>query len=185
MKKKRVLFDVDGFLLDFTTPALVVVEEVTGLPAPANAAEEWDLFRDYPEEVQAQFYNEFNKEGWCLGLKPYPGAVDGVHAVRSFADVFFVTSPMHGPHWAFERTRSLQYHFDATSKEVVHTSSKFLCVGDLFVDDKYDHVVEWSSYHPNGVALLWDQPYNRKYNYPLRVTSWMEILGAIKALSAG
>lgn len=175
MKRQRILLDVDGVLADFVTPALEIVRNVTGAPVPEDALEDWDIFRAYPKDVQNKFYDAFKCEGWCMGLEPYPGSQEGIALLERVADVYFVTSPMHGPHWAYERTLWLKKYFGVPAKRVVHTNAKYLCVGDIFVDDKFDHVENWQKAHPHGCSVLWTQPYNRKNEWPHRATCWEEV----------
>lgn len=182
--KPRVLLDVDGVLADFLTPSLKVIESVTGEPVPPEYLTEWDFMRHYDKETSKKFYDIFKSEGWCFNLEVYPGAVEAVKELRGYADVYFVTSPMHGRHWAFERTEWLDKHFGARRDHVVHTNAKYLCVGDVLVDDKPSHIIEWELSHPKGTGLLWNQPYN-KYDVPrmLRAHDWFTVLNVAHMLA--
>lgn len=183
MKKPRVLLDVDGVLADFVTPALQVVQQVTGKPAPKDATDDWDLFRAYDQETQAKFYNEFKKEGWCYALQPYPGALEGVNMLRDLADVYFVTSPMHGPHWSDERARWLVDYFGAKRNQVVSTNAKYVCAGDVLVDDKTSHVVKWLQHHERGLGVVWAQPYNIADTLPeraIRTLNWNDVVKSVR-----
>jgi 5'(3')-deoxyribonucleotidase len=175
-RRQRVLLDVDGVLADFVTSAAKVVEAVTGAPLPADALEEWDIFRSYDEETRKKIYSACKVEGWCLGLEPYAGAVDFVRHLDEIADVYFVTSPMNGPHWAFEREQWLKKHFGTHHHKVVSTNAKYLCVGDVFVDDQFSHVEKWAKSHRHGVGVLWTQPYNLKDEWDYRATTYNHII---------
>lgn len=174
--RQRVLLDVDGVLADFVSSAARVVERVTGAPLPVDALEEWDIFRSYPKEVQNEIYGACKTEGWCLALEPYQGAVDFVRRLDEVADVYFVTSPMGGPHWAYEREQWLKKHFGTHHHKVVSTNAKYLCVGDVFVDDKFSHVEKWSKFHRPGIGVLWTQPYNLKEEWGHRATKYDDII---------
>lgn len=175
-RRQRVLLDVDGVLADFVTPALQVVEQITGAPPPVDATEDWDLFRAYDKKTQSKFYDVFKTEGWCRALQPYPGASEFIGQLERIADVYFVTSPMHGPHWAHERNLWLLENFDVPSKRVVSTNAKYLCVGDVFVDDKFSHVQTWKAAHPHGCAVVWSQPYNVNEVWAHRASSYDDII---------
>lgn len=183
-RRPRFLCDVDGVLADFVTPALKVVERVTGRPAPADAHEDWDLFRSYPEEVQEVFFREFKRKGWCLSLPVYCEALDGIRHILEIADVYFVTSPMNGPYWTHEREQWLAGHFGVNRNRIVHTNAKYLCVGDVFLDDKPEHVIEWSAHHPEACAVLWDQPYNRKHMQLRRADCWDRVVELVCEVGA-
>jgi 5'(3')-deoxyribonucleotidase len=175
-RRQRVLLDVDGVLADFVMPAGKVVEEVTGAPLPADAIEEWDLFRSYDEDTQSKIYTVCKAEGWCLAIEPYPGAVDFIKKLDEVADTFFVTSPMGGPHWAYERELWVKKHFGMHHHKVVSTSSKFICAGDVFVDDKFSHIEAWAKEYRHGLPILWTQPYNLKHEWGYRASTYNEIL---------
>ncbi len=171
-RRQRVLLDVDGVLADFWSAAEKVVLWATGKPLPDDVYEGLDMFRSYDTETQSRIYNQFKQAGWCLALQPYPGAADFISRLTAIADVYFVTSPMDGPNWAHERHLWLKEHFNVPSKQVVSTNAKYLCVGDVFVDDKFEHIVNWQKAHKSGIAVLWNQPYNTKDSWDYRAMTY-------------
>lgn len=91
--------------------------------------------------------------------------------------------PMHSRHWVFERTEWLKEHFDIDLRHVIHTSSKYLVHGDVFLDDKPDHVEGWRREHPNGLAMLWHTSNTRTLGMDdLRVKSWDEVVKRSRVL---
>jgi len=180
MARKRFLSDVDGVLIDFSGPALSVAERFSGAPPPADVMQEWDLFRSYNKPLQDLFFTEFKRKHWCRNLPVYPGAQIGIERVRCYADVFFVTAPLNGEYWAHERSWSLVNNFGAKFGEVIHTHAKYVCAGDVFLDDKPEHVETWCQHHPNGIGLLWDQPYNRRHTHLRRAYNWDDVLKAVR-----
>lgn len=177
--KKRLLCDVDGVLADFVSAAEHAVYRVLGLHLPEGARDEWDIFRSLASKDRARVYDALHEPGFCLGLTPLPGAVDGIREARRVADVYFVTSPMRGMTWTRERELWLERHFDARTAHVVHTSAKHLCVGDVFVDDKPDTVVAWREHHPRAVGFVWDGRHNRTAPGP-RTSSWSDVVDALR-----
>lgn len=175
-RRQRVLLDVDGVLADFVTPASEVVMDVTGAPLPPDALEQWDIFRSYDKETQSEIYSACKKEGWCLAIRPYAGAVDFIRELNEVADVYFVTSPLGGPFWAYEREQWLKKHFGTHHHKVISTNAKYVCLGDIFVDDKFSHVLKWKEHHLHGTAVLWSQPYNKNEVWAHRATSYSSIL---------
>ena len=179
--RQRILLDVDGVLADFVSSALQVIERVTGKKPVPEVHHDWDMFKPYPKDVEDAFYREFKREGWCINLPVYPGARAGVDLLREYADVYYVTSPMsNAPYWAHERTLWLIRHFAANDRQVVHTNAKYVCVGDILVDDKIEHLQQWERHHPNGIPVLWDQPYNRKNTSYQRARTWQDVLTHLK-----
>jgi 5'(3')-deoxyribonucleotidase len=175
-ERRRVLLDVDGVIADFLTPAIQVMEEVSGQPLHPEALNDWNLFRNYDGKTRNKFYEVFHSKGWCLNLKPYEGALEGVNLLRTEADVYFVTSPMHGPYWAYERACWLQKYFDAKLDHIIQTNAKHVCTGRTLVDDKPDHAENWQRANPKSVAILWDRQYNQRSNHYPRGDSWEWVL---------
>jgi 5'(3')-deoxyribonucleotidase len=211
MSKPVVLFDADGFLLDFLTPALEVANEVVRerdyywgrdgvyhhtktrapfAPYTPESFKTWDIFDTIGREYEAACYREYEKKGFCASIKPYPEAVDGVRKAREMADVVIVTSPMHSPTWCHERKLSLQKHFDIPAKDVIFAKRKDLVVGRMLVDDNPQHVMEWAEAHyPKGQGVLWSMPYNAdslmvgRPSYTRYVSSWPALLDLIEILT--
>lgn len=157
--KPRVLLDCDGVLADFHTPCLEIINEITGQNHSLKEINDWNIFDSFgiDGDTRAKVYERMNAPGWCSRLKPYPGSIDGVAALRDIADVYVVTAPMQGETWHRERERWLWDHFGLEEKRVVHTSSKHLVHGDVLIDDKDDNLVAWCKERVNqyGVAIKW------------------------------
>lgn len=176
-RKRRALIDVDGVCCDFIGGALATIERVTGRPPPADVLEDWDMFRSYEGEEKKAIYAAFEEKDWCYSLEVLPGAYDGIRRLQLMGvDVYFVTAPWNSRHWAYERTAWLQMHFGVNRNQVIHTNAKHVCVGDVFVDDKYEHILDWKEHHPAGVPILWSAPYNVRQNYEIRTNSWEFVL---------
>jgi len=185
--KPRFLCDVDGVLADFLGGALPVIAEVTGTPYRVEDFPKWDLFDVVPEEHEDACYDAFKRPGFCAGLAPYPGTVEGVEALRALVDLRIVTSPMHGPHWHFERLGWLDRHVGIPERHVTFTSEKSFVHGDFLLDDRPSHVEKWALRHPDGLALLWHLHCNASDDTPERVSNvrrvrgWGEVVAAVKA----
>lgn len=185
MSKRVVLFDADGFLLDFITPALEIASKVVerrrdgrwhGLKSfvrrirgekpfafNINDFPTWDIFDTVGKEHERACYLEYEKPGFCASFEPYPDAVQGVREAKKMVDVVVVTSPLHSPTWCHERKQSLYRHFDIPGKDVIFAQRKTLVMGHMLVDDRPSHAEDWAVVHPHGLGVIWDQPYNRKH----------------------
>lgn len=176
MKRPRVLLDVDGVLADFLEASLTVIKNLSGKTYTIDDFKTWDLFETVPRAFEQPFYDAVNRPGWCRALQVYPGAIEGVRALRQVSDLYVVTSPLnHVPTWTHEREAWLHEHFGIPHKQVVHTSAKYLCLGDLLIDDRPANIEKWEAEHPNGRGLLWDQPYNHGSNAGIRVKDWNDV----------
>lgn len=181
--RPRVLLDVDGVLGDYVAAILPVARAIAGKAFLRSDVDQWDIAKALslsPPEGDAMFAAT-RELGFCASIPVLPGAVEGVRALRSVSDVYFVTSPTHGRHWYYERTEWLVRHFDALVEHVVHAKRKELVAGDVFVDDKPEHVWDWCRHHAAGRGILWDAPYNRSVDmgYLPRTMSWKHVLDIV------
>jgi 5'(3')-deoxyribonucleotidase len=165
MTKPRVLIDVDGVLADFIGAVLPIVERITGGRYIHEHVTHFDfsaslgLTKEHAAAVKRKIGET---AGFAISLQPLGGAIDGVRRLRSIADVYVVTSPWNSnATWTHEREAWLKRWFDIPHSHVIHTSAKYVCLGDVFVDDKTEAVDEWRAAHPQGVAVQWSTPHNR------------------------
>jgi 5'(3')-deoxyribonucleotidase len=115
----------------------------------------------------------------------YEGTQRAVARLREVADLFIVTSPMGGPNWTHEREEWLKRHFNISRANVAHISTKYIVTGDVFMDDKTSHLVEWRKHNPNGVAVRWDRLYNADDVWDgLHTDNWDVFLGIVMGVGA-
>lgn len=179
--RPHVLLDVDGVICNFLGGTLAEMSsrgvdcewtEETGevwdiMQWPFRYAGPPTLFQSMrawtPADTRATLLDIWNREGFCTNLKPYPSAVAGVLKLVEVADVTFVTSPMvTSRHWVYERSEWLKHHFGDLGKRVIHTHHKEFICGDIFIDDKPQHVRDWDRLRYPSTAALWLRPYNAK-----------------------
>jgi 5'(3')-deoxyribonucleotidase len=184
--RPRVLVDVDGVLADFITPACKTMNAIMGTNVTPDQMKSWYLFDafDFPveERIREACYTQWKMPGWCFDLEPYPGAVEGLKSIMEIADVHIVTSPMDGRTWAWERAQWLKKYFGFTRSDVSHTDGKFTVAGDVLIDDKKEHCVNWKACHPQGTAILWDCVTNRTQSYEgLKTGDWKEVRTVVES----
>lgn len=185
MRRLKLATDVDEVLGDFQSPALDVMERVTGKRWHPEDFEVWDIFSVLSDDERTAVFAEIEQPGWCSAIKPKEGAIEAVAVLRTFCDIFPVTSPFHSPTWMYERTQWLGKLFDWKPREIVHTGSKHHVVADGLLDDNPLHVIDWDLAHPGGLAMLWHIP-NTRLMHELddrRVRSWDELIARVRALA--
>lgn len=169
----HVLLDCDGplanFALAYFREAIRVVAKTRPPDAPfaRSVADigEWDLARGLglTDEERDLVVAEIHRPGWVASLARVSGAAPGVRALR-------------------EAGHEIR-HFDAKHDEITFTHRKDHYRGDVFVDDKIEHVEAWvrasvAARVQRFGALLWDLPLNRGASAPgvQRTDSWKRVL---------
>ena len=189
-KKPRVGVDVDGVLADILEPCFKVASEMMGSEITMDHMVAWDLDHLLPPDRIEEFWLRIGEPGLCRGLKPYPGAVEGLAALREVADVYIVTAYLHDAvQWVHERDKWIQEHFGIPSKKMVHTKAKYTFSGKALIDDKPQNIQEWGDEHGTGIPILWSMPYNEKAQFTasldykvVRTNSWENIVRVIESL---
>lgn len=184
MRKLRFLVDVDEVLADFRTPALEVMSSVMGQRYSIEDFEVWDIFSTLEGPRKDLVLAIIDKQGFCHDLQPFPEAQKAIAELQTMFDVYVVTSPYHSLSWVYERNLWLKTHYGFDKSQVVHTSAKYLVRGDIFLDDKPEHVESWTKENHHGLGMLWHTPNTRGLGLDhLRVRSWEEVLTKVKAFA--
>jgi 5'(3')-deoxyribonucleotidase len=177
----RILVDVDGVCADFLTPCLKIANDISGQKYTLDQMTSWNLFTsmNLSREVQSTLYDRMTRQGWCTLLEPIPGSIDGVRELRQLGEVFFVTSPMRGQTWTYERSQWLGKYFGACWDDVIHCSAKHVCAGDVLIDDKVKTLQRWSASNPNGLALKFCAPSNKNDLHEPAAACWAEVVAMV------
>lgn len=186
LHRKRALVDVDGVCGKFHEKARALIKEIFNLDLPLDAYTGWDVTSVLPEQEMKDRLNAAIAEpGFAITMEPYPEAQKAIAEIRSLVPVRFVTTPhMVSKTWMQERREWLMERFQATHQEIIQAYDKVEIAGGLFLDDRPKNVRNWGKHHPDGVSLVWDQPYNRSSEADglRRVTSWDEVIEEAKKL---
>ena len=189
MKKLRFLMDCDGVVAQFTAPMLALASTLSGREWTDNDITSYDMFSVIPREYEAQCFAACKEAGHCASLQPYPGAIEAVAELRKLVDLKVVTSPIHGPHWYFERVEWCMLHLGCSPGDVVFRTDKQYEDGDILLDDNAEHVNGWAARRPLNIALLFDRPWNRGahfiHNNICRVQDWNEVLTTVAKYRIG
>lgn len=190
-----VLLDVDGPLCNFTQGYLDAFEYETGAKHTTSEVDRWsiadcDFFKKAAcdlniehRALKAKVDAHVSDPGFCDELKVQPGAQQAVAALSDLADVYAVTSPWDSsPTWMYERHHWLVRHFKIPRARILHTQTKHLVRGHVFLDDKPSHVEAWAAAWPDAHALLFDMPHNRDAPKELRRATWSDLIDIVRCL---
>lgn len=183
--KPIVLLDVDGVLADFVGAMLRVVQEVTWREHTPDDVTGYDFAKSLgltDREAEEVLYRISCRRKFCARMLPLDGAREGVARLRSVADIYVVTSPWNSNEtWMSEREAWLKHYFDIHHSRVIHCSAKHLVRGDFLVDDKTETCRDWQAAHPNGVAVQWQTPRNRRDSWTgISTRSWDELCALVE-----
>ena len=183
--KPIVLLDVDGVIANLLKSLLCEINKQTGLKLTEKDVTDWDIFECLNHtnyDIKSICLNCFSQPGFAYNLEPYEYAVESIATLQTMADVYILTMPFDSPTWVADRTRWLKEHFNISPDKIIYAHDKCMINGDIFIDDRPYFVESWKKTHPNGLALLWDQPYNKLCETTSRIDSWPSLLEIVKRL---
>lgn len=134
----------------------------------------WELFVRKP--CGKKIFSFLHDDTLYDDVKPVQGSLEGVELLRKLGgDIVFIT--------AYDFTNSkfkwLKKHkFSNDINEFVVAHNKSLIKGDAIIDDNYENCV-----NHDGLWMLFDAPWNRKFKTIYRVYDWKEITDKIQLLN--
>ena len=175
MKKKIVLFDLDGVFYQYDKKLLRLAHERFGLPLylPEDV-EHFNTELIFPREFHERVEALSHEPGFFRGLEPYIGAVEAFKEASEHPDIeaFICTAPKRfakNPTCAQEKFDSVAEHLGHEwADRIIMTRDKTLVQGDVLIDDKPE--VEGIA-TPTWIHVYYDRPYNRG-NDRHRITDW-------------
>lgn len=175
--RPRILLDVDGVLTHGFVELVCKHLAEFGFNVTFDQVDQWDIMKAFqvPPDVEQEVYQRMKLPGVANSFTPIDGSIDFVKSLREWADVYIVTSPMGGPNWAHDREEWLYKHYGIPAKKVASVREKLIVRGDVFVDDKLSHLVEWSKEHPEGKAVLFRIPPNRHDAWPHEASTYADL----------
>ncbi len=182
-RKPRFLCDADGIVADFTKAAIQVMNKLSGKDHTVDHILQWEVTEVLEDAAHREAARHaFEQLGFCETFEVYDGSQEAVNTLKAMTDFYFVTTPMtRNPGWFNERYRWLSKHFEVDQRHVNFVTDKFIVSGDYLLDDSEKNLEAWLSHNPNGTALIWDRPWNRREIDPriVRVSSWDGVISMV------
>ncbi len=178
--KKIILVDQDGVLADFEKYFLLEWRKKypDDFFVPLEKRQLSRVFDEYPENLRHKVSTVYMAPGFFINIPPMPGAIAAMREGLALDyDMRICTSPLTGnPNCIKEKMEWIEKHLgkDFTRRTLV-TSDKTLVRGNYLIDDK---PVVTGTCIPEWERVIFDAPYNRKIQNPLRVTwdNWKQVL---------
>lgn len=181
-QRDRVLVDCDGVLGNFAASALDLIEERTGDRHSNSELIHWDVFKSVDKKDLAHILRDaVENEGFCLKIKPLPGAKRLMKVLEARYEVYVVTSPFLARNWAYERFRWLECHFGLPANRVAFVKDKRIIPGEALIDDSGKNLRSWSAAWPEKLPILFDAPYNQGDTEFQRAKDWQDAVRFLKA----
>ena len=200
----RILIDCDGVMGDFVGGVVDALNEESLVAESMGyaARPRYDTTMVTSWEIASclgvpkkRVYDLASQPGFCAALRPLAGAREGVEALRSFGDVYAVTSPIwSSPYWMHERVGWLKEKMGFDWDHIVFTSSKHILDAAVLIDDKAATIRAWCGHGSPSVSrngypynmprpgALWSQPWNVNEPVPpgaVRFDNWVDLLEAL------
>ncbi len=180
----RILLDVDGVIADWTGAVAGRIFEYGGGTMDRT---KWFRDSDLPPNVRTRVMMALAEPNFCFKFDPLPGALEAIKELRAAGcEVQFVTAIWDSPTWVYDRNRWLRKHkLISGTSGVTYTKDKHLVKGDIFVDDKISNVEHWKAAWPNGIAVLWAQPWNANQLFNVgiqRFNDWSRLVSLARTM---
>lgn len=184
----RILVDCDGPLADFILLYLELHEQLNGRRHVHADVTDFDFAKCVAtkDEDERVWRHIDRSPGLVRNMVMEDGAAQGLIELRKLGRVVCVTSPHTGPTWMHERFAWLigrGFH----KRDIVMCKDKSHVAGDILIDDKPEHCIEWADENPSGDAILYGMPHNAEWPEHAngrvhRRTGWEAVLKLVSVL---
>jgi 5'(3')-deoxyribonucleotidase len=175
--KPVLALDGDGVLIDFGSPVLDYMQS-RGINKTYEQITNWDIF-DNDKQLEEDYKREVvSHPNFCRNLKPLSGAIEFVRAASEAYHIMIVTAPYNVPNWYDGRENWVVEKLGLPRKCVCFLTEKEFFDSDIFIDDKDTNILEWQKRHPEKLAIIKDQPWNRTATFPnnvKRAITWYDV----------
>ena len=136
---------------------------------------DWNISLFVKPEFREEIYSYIEMPLLYNMVKPVAGALDGYNYLKSAGyDIVFVTHATPGCagrkfEWLIDNG------FDVDHRNYIECQRKELIDVDILVDDKWENVRDTT-----GVGILFNTPWNQKYEWSLRASNWKQVVAIIE-----
>jgi len=157
--------DVDDVCGDLINPWIMKYNRDYNDNLEKKDVTDWAVHTFVKPECGREIYKYIEDRSLYDEVKPIPFSLEAVKNLKHMGRVVFITSSTIGA--AGRKFLWLQEHgFIETIDDYVEAKDKTLIAYDFLIDDNYHNV----KYGDNNI--LFNQPWNLKYDYPNRLVGW-------------
>lgn len=180
-----VLVDCDGVLSRANSMFFDCIEPILGRRPDDSEVTQWSILGCFNlDHFEPACDAMIIEKRMCLNMPEYDGAFEAIDALRTVASVHCVTAPYHTDTWVNERRQWLRTRFGFAKDEIHFTSGKYICQGDVFIDDNLEHALLYAKRNAASQIFLWDRPWNQTDDQlPFNVkrsNDWNDVIYCVK-----
>lgn len=165
--------DVDDVVADLMTAWLKRYNKDYNDNLKKSKITDWAVHTFTKPECGMSMYDYIEDKTLYDEVKPIPNALAGVKLLKTMGRVIFITASTLG--CAGRKYTWLQEHgFIDSMDDYVECKDKQLIKVDALIDDRYQNVMHSQS------NCLFSQPWNKKYEYNMRIKNWKELINIIE-----
>lgn len=166
-----VLVDVDSTIADLMPEWLRLYNNDYSDRLSPDMIKDWEMTKFVHLDCGTKIYSYLLRDDLYDGVKQVVGALDGCNYIESLGHrVVFVSSGVY----SYPKFRWMERHGFNTGKwgsNYIVCHDKSLIKGDLLIDDGIHNIEAFGVWN----SLLFDQPWNRTFVAPFRVSSWRDV----------
>lgn len=167
--KGVIAVDVDEVVLKLLPNWINFYNRDFGQNLDWRTIDDWDTSKFVVPEARESIFEYVRHSDVFSSAEPVLGAFEGVQTLRSLGwRVIFVTA--NNPDNV--KMDWLEKHgFLDSDKDFVQAYDKSLILADFLFDDRYENCRDF-----NGIGILKNMPYNKRYHWLDRVDDWSDFL---------
>lgn len=168
MKRKIVLFDMDGTVADYDGQLIEDLNKIKSPMEPEITRENLDIFINTRPHLEARRHVITAQKGWFRNLPTFELGMDIYREAVAigYTAVVCTKGPNSKPAAWTEKLEWCQAHEEFNASGVTIVSDKSIVYGRVLVDDFPDYILGWLEYRPRGIAIMPAHPKNAHFTHP-------------------
>lgn len=170
-----VLLDIDDVCANLVDKWLHLYELPSHHKLTREDITDWNLSNFVKPGYEEIIYQIIEKPQIYNSIKPIEGAVEGYNYLKNKGyEILFATHSTKGCagrkfDWLLENGFEVDHH------NYIEIYRKDLLKVDFMVDDNFKNISSTS-----GIGILYNAPWNKKYEWSIRANNWSEIVDIIE-----